>query len=139
MRRRSSFRSASPASSPAPRRRRATAAALALVPVALALSAVSSSHLTAQAPQTATDGPTFEVASIKPNTSGDGRVFMQNQPGRFAATNVTLRQLIRNAYQLQEFQISGGPSWISSDHFDIVAKIPASDADGQAPPAPGLP
>ena len=48
----------------------------------------------------------FEVASIKPNNSGDGRVMMQMQPGRYVATNVTLRLLIRNAYQLQDFQIT---------------------------------
>src|SRR5262249_47456183 len=68
--------------------------------------------------QSATPDPTFEVASIKLNNSGDGRVAIQNQPGRFVATNVTLRMLIRNAYQLQDFQISGGPNWIGSDHFD---------------------
>jgi uncharacterized protein (TIGR03435 family) len=67
--------------------------------------------------------PTFEVASIKRNTSGDGRVFIRNQAGRFVATNVTLKLLIRNAYRLQDFQISGGPSWLSADHFDIVAKV----------------
>jgi bla regulator protein BlaR1 len=67
--------------------------------------------------------PTFEVASIKPNNSGDGRVMLQNQPGgRFTATNVTLRLLIRQAYQLQDFQITGGPGWLNDDHFDIVAK-----------------
>jgi uncharacterized protein (TIGR03435 family) len=45
------------------------------------------------------------------------------QPGgRFVATNVTLQQLIRNAYQLQDFQVTGGPSWIGRDRFDIVAK-----------------
>ena len=49
---------------------------------------------------------------------------MQNQPGRYIATNVTLRLLIRNAYQLQDFQITGGPGWMASDHFDINAKVP---------------
>ena len=91
-----------------------------------------SAALAAQSPQPPADSPTFEVASIKPNNSGDGRVMMQNQPGRFIATNVTLRQLIRNAYQLQEFQISGGPSWLGSDHFDIVAKVP--DGVREMPP-----
>jgi uncharacterized protein (TIGR03435 family) len=79
--------------------------------------------LAAQTPQSAPT-PAFEVASIKPNSSGDGRVMMQNQPGRFIATNITLRLLIRNAYQLQDFQITGGPSWLASDHFDINAKVP---------------
>src|SRR5436190_774560 len=77
----------------------------------------------AQAPQTGTSGPTFEVASIKPNNSGDGRVFSQVQPGRFTATNATLHMLIRQAYHVQDFQISGEPKWATSDHFDIVAKI----------------
>lgn len=80
--------------------------------------------LGAQSPQPAATAPAFEVASVKPNSSGDGRVMMQNQPGRFIATNITLRMLIRNAYQLQDFQISGGPGWMASDHFDINAKVP---------------
>jgi len=75
--------------------------------------------------------PQFEVASIKPNKSGDGRVMMGIQPGgRLTATNVTLRLLIRNAYQLQDFQITGGPSWLAEDHFDIVAKAPEGEATG---------
>jgi uncharacterized protein (TIGR03435 family) len=92
-----------------------TASALAALAIPLALGA--------QAPQSGAAAPTFEVASIKPNNSGDGRVMLGNQPGRFTATNVTLRLLIRDAYQLQDFQISGGPSWLNSDHYDIVAKI----------------
>jgi uncharacterized protein (TIGR03435 family) len=92
-----------------------TAALLAALAIPLALGA--------QAPQSSAPAPAFEVASIKPNNSSDGRVMLGNQPGRFTATNVTLRMLIRNAYQLQDFQITGGPSWLNSDHFDIVAKI----------------
>jgi uncharacterized protein (TIGR03435 family) len=80
--------------------------------------------LGAQSPQPAATAPSFEVASVKPNSSGDGRVMIQNPPGRFVATNITLRMLIRNAYQLQDFQISGGPGWLASDHFDINAKVP---------------
>jgi uncharacterized protein (TIGR03435 family) len=80
-------------------------------------------------------GPAFEVASVKPNNSGDGRVMFANQPGgRFTATNVTLKLLIRNAYQLQDFQIVGGPNWINSDHFDIVAKA----EEGTPPETPSL-
>jgi uncharacterized protein (TIGR03435 family) len=75
--------------------------------------------------------PQFEVASIKPNKSGDGRVLLGIQPGgRFTATNVTLRMLIRNAYQLQDFQITGGPGWLAEDHFDIVAKAESGDGLG---------
>jgi uncharacterized protein (TIGR03435 family) len=103
---------------------------------ALLASIAGGAALAAQTPQPPADPPAFEVASIKPNNSGDGRIMMQNQPGRYIATNVTLRLLIRNAYQLQDFQITGGPSWLASDHFDINAKVP----DGfraMAPPAPG--
>ena len=87
----------------------------------------------AQAP-VSTDKPSFEVASVKPNKSGDGRVAIGNQPGgRFTATNVPLRLLIRVAYKIQDFQVVGAPDW--SDRFDIVAKA-ASDIPPEPPGAP---
>ena len=50
---------------------------------------------------------------MKPNKSGDGRVMLGMQPGgRFNATNVPLRMLIRQAFNVQEFQIVGGPDWL---------------------------
>ena len=66
----------------------------------------------------------FEVASVKMNKSGlAGKVSIQTLPGgRFSAENVTLRQLIRNAYMLQDVQIAGGPKWLDEERFDIVAK-----------------
>ena len=89
-------------------------------------------------PQTAPpSGPKFEVASVKINKSGENNVRIGLQPGgRFTATNVPLRALIRFAYQLQDFQIVGGPDWVASDRlasdrFDILAK-----AEGEAPPTP---
>ena len=73
---------------------------------------------------------TFEVASVKPNKSGDGRVMMAMPPtGRITATNIPARLLLQQAYQVQPFQIIGAPNWTTSDRFDIVAKAP----DGTAP------
>jgi uncharacterized protein (TIGR03435 family) len=67
--------------------------------------------------------PVFQVASIRPNTSGETRQGVRFYPpsDRVTVTNLTLRGLIRNAYQLQDDQIAGGPGWLDSDHFDIVA------------------
>ncbi|HVQ12416.1 MAG TPA: M56 family metallopeptidase, partial [Vicinamibacterales bacterium] len=73
--------------------------------------------------QTGADLPRFEVASVKPHKSDDGTFGIMGQPGgRFTATNASLRLLIRTAYQLQDDQIVGGPGWLASDRFDIVAK-----------------
>jgi uncharacterized protein (TIGR03435 family) len=70
----------------------------------------------------------FEVASVKPNKTGDGRIMFGLQPGgRFNATNVTLRMLLRQAFNVQEFQIVGGPDWMTSDRFDVIAKAPEGE------------
>jgi uncharacterized protein (TIGR03435 family) len=94
---------------------------------AVGIVAIVGGGLVAQTPA----NTAFEAASIKPsNASGRGTT-MGVQPGRYTATNVTLRALIVNAYSLESLQLSGGPTWISSDHFDIVAKMPGGSG---APP-----
>ena len=71
----------------------------------------------------------FEVASVKPNKSGENFIRFGLQPGgRFTAQNVPARELIRFAYNVQPFQIEGGPGWLSSDRFDVTAK-----AEGELP------
>ena len=68
----------------------------------------------------------FEVAAVRPNKTGDGRVMLGIQPGgRFTATNVTVEELIRTAYGLRfPGQLDGGPGWIRSERFDVIAKAP---------------
>ncbi|MEO8258616.1 MAG: TIGR03435 family protein [Acidobacteriota bacterium] len=91
--------------------------------VAMALGGAASlgrPNLRAQGPQA--DTPTFEVASVKPNKSGEGFIQVGGRGGQFTITNAPLRLIIRNAYRLQDFQIVGGPGWLASDRFDIVAK-----------------
>jgi uncharacterized protein (TIGR03435 family) len=108
-------------------------------PVAVGM--LSAPPLRAQT-QTASAGPRFEVASIKQNKSGTSGVRVQVLPGgRYTASNVTLHQLIRDAYRLQNFQLSGGPSWINIDKFDITAiaeggNIPDPFAAAQSDGAP---
>jgi uncharacterized protein (TIGR03435 family) len=70
--------------------------------------------------------PTFEVASIKRNTSGSQQSSVRAQPGRVTITNTTLFTMIRDAHQREAFEISGGPEWMHSDRWDIVAKAPAN-------------
>jgi uncharacterized protein (TIGR03435 family) len=86
----------------------------------------------AQAPAVDASGARFEVASVKPNATTGSRLvaMVQMLPGgRFEATLIQLRSLILYAYSVTSERIFGGPSWISADRFDIVAK-----AEGNASP-----
>jgi hypothetical protein len=65
--------------------------------------------------------PAFEVAPIRKNTSSSGRTFMDGAGDRFSVTNASLRMLILRAYELLDDQLVGGPGWINTDRFDIVA------------------
>src|SRR5437762_963134 len=84
--------------------------------------------LWAQAPAATASRPAFDVASVKPNKSGDNRVMMGGPAtgGRFTATNVTLNMLVTVAYQLKRQQVSGLPDWGNSEHFDVEAKAEGS-------------
>lgn len=63
----------------------------------------------------------FEVASIKPRT-GARAASGASTPDRFVRTDITLRDLIRFAFNVQEFQIEGGLGWIASSRFDVNAR-----------------
>ena len=71
--------------------------------------------------------PKFEVASVRPSKSGSGHSSENQTNGRFTATNVTLKDCIKFAYGLKDYQISG-PAWLNDERYDIVAKA----ADGAA-------
>src|SRR5262249_38759216 len=65
----------------------------------------------------------FDAASIKPNNSGSSRTTMSMPAiGTFMAENVTLQELIVEAYRVRRFQIEAGPDWVNGDRFDITAR-----------------
>lgn len=73
--------------------------------------------------------PAFAVASVKPTDLSLGqRIDMRVLPGgTVTATNVTLKFLITVAYGVEAVQVSGGPDWIDTAKFDMLAK----PADGE--------
>ena len=79
--------------------------------------------------------PRFDVASVKPNVSSKGggegsrRENVQSSPGSLILRNVSMRTMVRWAYNVQEFQVTG-PGWMADERYDIDAKAagPATEA-----------
>jgi uncharacterized protein (TIGR03435 family) len=74
----------------------------------------------------------FEVASVRPiNTDQlNGSSGGKSSRGRLTMSNVTLKRCIMGAYGVGPNQIFGGPEWLDSDHFEIVAKAEEPVGDG---------
>lgn len=74
----------------------------------------------------------FEAASVKPSAQGGrGRTLTTDPSGRFMAERATLRMLVAFAYGVRDFQLSGGPNWIDTAQYDIVAKPAAKSIRAQ--------
>lgn len=71
----------------------------------------------------------YEVASIKPNKSGNNMVRFKMKPDGLSLTGATLHMLIESAYDVRDFQITGAPSWFNSEKYDIEAKMDGSVAE----------
>lgn len=87
-------------------------------------------------PRIRAQAPSFEAASVKPNQSPTCDRGGSLAGGRFVMTCATLRELIVVAYPGQDgrsrfdTEITGGPSWLNADHFDVIAKAPAGQGVG---------
>lgn len=70
----------------------------------------------------------FDAASIKLHPE-PVYVSRSDTSGTYATwTAETLRDLVVEAYGLKYYQVTGGPHWIESDHFDISARAPGDAA-----------
>ena len=87
-----------------------------------AVAAMFSGHLLAQAPASR---PAFDVTSVQVST--------RPQPGmrggvlrgtRYELRNATMLDMIRTAYNVQPERVSGGPTWLEWNRFDIAALAP---------------
>jgi uncharacterized protein (TIGR03435 family) len=71
--------------------------------------------------------PKFEIADV--HTSKTAHGFAQNfggvlRDGLYVNRDATMLKLIESAYGVSEDTIGGGPGWINSDLFDVIAKVP---------------
>jgi uncharacterized protein (TIGR03435 family) len=100
----------------------ATHFAYPLIPVAVLSLAIGFRAIegTAQAPSQ----QDFEVASIKRSEPGNlrGSTFEFLPGGGLRIVNGTLRAILETAYDIREFQILGGPGWVNSERYDILAR-----------------
>ncbi len=66
--------------------------------------------------------PSFEVATIKPDSTGANQMQQLAMSGRNFRTRATsLEDLISFAYEVQAKQIVNGPEWLGHDRYDIEA------------------
>jgi uncharacterized protein (TIGR03435 family) len=90
--------------------------------------------------QTPVAAPAFEVASVKPSPpldvnaimSGKMHVGMKTDAARVDIGFMSLADLIRIAYRVKPYQISG-PDWMGAQRFDIQAKMPEGASTDQVP------
>src|SRR5579872_4410633 len=85
--------------------------------------------------QQATNKLAFEVASIKPSDPNPANRMwtgMTADAGMVRFTNITLRDCIRVAFRVRDFQLQG-PEWMSDARFEITAKLPANASIEQIP------
>lgn len=71
----------------------------------------------------------FEVATIKPNKSNSGSMRAHSTPDGYAITNASVQALIQLAFGIQDYQILAAPEWLTSEHYDIEAKMDPAVAD----------
>lgn len=95
--------------------------------VVLALTLPPSTNALAQATPAASQPPeklpTYDVSTIRPNTSGSDNVSVSTRPATLQAENVPLKDLLRQAFGVPRNLIFGLPAWAESARFDVNAKV----------------
>jgi len=100
----------------------------------LAAVMIAGPGLMAQTPATAPDPcaagarPSFDVVSVKPSQSDSRSSSMHGTPDGVIVTS-SLQRMILSAFQLNNFQLTGGPDWVATSTWVLTAKNDTPDAD----------
>jgi uncharacterized protein (TIGR03435 family) len=71
----------------------------------------------------------FEVAAVKPSDpQAKGANVLVGAGDSLNISNVPLSKIVTFAYGIRDFQLAGGPGWISTEHYDITAKTARDEA-----------
>jgi uncharacterized protein (TIGR03435 family) len=80
-----------------------------------------------QANEAAAKLPAFDVTSIKPDKSGTQMIMFRLTPDGLNVSNAPLKLLIQQAYGVEENQVIGLPGGLSSERYDVEAKVDSAD------------
>jgi uncharacterized protein (TIGR03435 family) len=70
-----------------------------------------------------------EEPPVKHGDPGATQVLAAKAPGEgFTATNVTVKMLIQQAFDLRDDQISGGPNWLESENYNVMVNAGEASA-----------
>jgi len=78
--------------------------------------------LSVSSAQEAPAGERYEVTAVRPNLSQDTGDDSTESGTFMSLTNVTARFVIEWAYDLEPYQLAGGPGWLKSSRFDISGR-----------------
>jgi uncharacterized protein (TIGR03435 family) len=99
------------------------------VPVAIGILSATATHAQQQPDVNAADNPQFDTVSIHPSAP-DARGGGYNiWPNRLEVNNQTLKDMVKFAYNLQDYQVSGASGWMDGDHYQIEATYPANSSN----------
>jgi len=83
--------------------------------------AIAATVLVCLGGETSGQAPGFDAASVKRRTEPGGGFAGRQPGGRFTAQGVSLQDLIVFAYEIQPYQIVGGPRWLDTERWDVTA------------------
>ncbi len=77
--------------------------------------------------QPAVPAPAFEMADVhvSPRSNNPSVRGGMVRAGQYELRTATMLDLISRAFEINSANIAGGPSWIETDRFDVIAKVPA--------------
>ncbi len=73
----------------------------------------------------------FDAVSIKPSSPDARGGGFNLSPGRLNGKNVNLKDLVRFAYDIHDYQLSGGLGWTETEHYEVLATFPAGTTSAQ--------
>jgi bla regulator protein BlaR1 len=81
-----------------------------------------------QSSSTPVELPKYDVATIKPYKADDGRMMMRFTADGVSVHGMPMREVVQQAFAVEDDRIIGEPSWVKSSRYDIEAKVEPEDA-----------
>lgn len=72
--------------------------------------------------------PRFEVASVRRDPTTDAGSYVRYLPGGRLSASSWMKQVVQLAYGMKDYQVTGGPGWLTTDWYTIEARAGRPDA-----------